>query len=321
MAAGRNFIYTIFFDEDDGSIDSLRTEWYKLIDDHPDVRYYAGQLEVCPQTLRHHIQLYVEYKRPVKPARIATIFGRRQLKYHGEFRHGTAKEASDYCTKEDSRGPGQVPHTGGLLGGSQGHRSDLQAAVEAVQSRKRLSTIASELPREYVKFHKGLHALRAALDQPAHRRLDKRVYVLVGPSRTGKTSWAYENVSEGHLYKVPLQADKALWFDGYEGEEAVLLDDFRGEIGFQQLLRLLDHWPERVPVKGSFVTFQPALVIITSNIEPECWYPSLGPDAQDPLLKRLTRVWRDEIPPPLRLVYHGLDSTDGRVEEMLSLSQ
>lgn len=312
----RNYCYTIYFDEGDSHWSSW-TEDLKV----SEVAYYAGQQEICPKTGRRHLQLYVEFKAPQRGARIATIFGLgKELRYHGEQRRGSPQEASDYCTKEDSRAPGTEPHTHGRISRGQGNRSDLQSAAEAVSSGKRIRQIAEEHQATFVKFHKGLVALRGVLDAPGHGRIDKRVYVLSGPSRTGKTSWAYENVEAGQLYKVPLQSGTTAWFDGYDGEPFALIDDYRGEWPFQLLLRVLDHWPDKLPCKGGFVTWKPECIVITSNLEPASWYPSMDLAALDPLFKRITRCYLGSIPPPLRELYGGPaspDPGDADLEELL----
>ena len=52
-------------------------------------------------------------------------------------------------------------------------------------------------------------------------------------------SWTMIDVSRG-------------WFDGYDGQEAVILDDLRsGHLAFAQLLRILDRYPCTVPIKGN----------------------------------------------------------------------
>lgn len=58
----------------------------------------------------------------------------------------------------------------------------------------------------------------------------------------------------------------ALWFDGYEGQEVAVFDDFRPWwCRFDYLLRLLDRYPMKVPIKGGFVNWIPEIIIITTQ--------------------------------------------------------
>jgi len=43
-----------------------------------------------------------------------------------------------------------------------------------------------------------------------------------------------------------------LWFDCYENQEVLLLDDFYGNIRYSYMLNLLDRYTIRLPVKGSY---------------------------------------------------------------------
>jgi len=60
-----------------------------------------------------------------------------------------------------------------------------------------------------------------------------------------------------------------LWFDGYEGEDVVLLDEYRSQvIPFHQLLRILDTFQVTVPYKGGMVNFIPKVIIVTTCYDP-----------------------------------------------------
>lgn len=66
-----------------------------------------------------------------------------------------------------------------------------------------------------------------------------------------------------------------MWFDGYEGQDDVLMDDYQcSMLDREFFLRLLDRYPMQVPVKGGFVEWRPKRIIITSNHNPIDWYAS-----------------------------------------------
>lgn len=115
---------------------------------------------------------------------------------------------------------------------------------------------------------------------------DVQVFVFYGRTGTGKTKEAYTR--DPDLF--PLPVGRGFWFDGYVGQRAVLLDDYRGQFPFDDFLRILDVYPVTVPVKGGHVVFRPERIYITSNRRVEEWYPDVPGDEMDALLRRLTEV-------------------------------
>lgn len=60
-----------------------------------------------------------------------------------------------------------------------------------------------------------------------------------------------------------------MWFDGYEGQDVVIFDDYRPQvIPFHLMLRVLDTWALDVPCKGGMVNFIPKLIVITTPDDP-----------------------------------------------------
>lgn len=135
----------------------------------------------------------------------------------------------------------------------------------------------------YVRYRGGIERAYALL-RPTEHRPDVRVIVIVGPTGTGKTRSCWDWEPGLFCYN---DEPNTYWWDGYQGESVVLIDEFRGGIAYSQLLCLLDRYKTRVPYKGGFTPFRGSLIFITSNIEPQHWYP--GTDTA-PLLRRLTQV-------------------------------
>lgn len=64
--------------------------------------------------------------------------------------------------------------------------------------------------------------------------------------------------------------DNTKWWDGYDKQEFVILDDFRGsQMQFNELLRLLDRYQHRVEFKGGSRQFDSPNIIITSINHPK----------------------------------------------------
>lgn len=89
-----------------------------------------------------------------------------------------------------------------------------------------------------------------------------------GAPRTGKSRKAHEMFPDAYR-----AADNPNgWFDGYEGQEAVIFDEFTGLFPRQLMLQLLDRYPLQLPIKGGFVAIKATKVVFTSNLDPSTWY-------------------------------------------------
>lgn len=69
--------------------------------------------------------------------------------------------------------------------------------------------------------------------------------------------------------------EKTGWWDGYEGQQVVIIDEFYGWLGYDFILRLTDRYPLLVETKGGTVQFVSRVVIFTSNSHPRDWYPNI----------------------------------------------
>lgn len=106
--------------------------------------------------------------------------------------------------------------------------------------------------------------------QTPQLRNNLKVELHCGPTGSGKTHYAFQRYPD--LFNMPVKSGQTLWFNGYSAQAVVLIDDFKGGFGLDNLLRLLDKYPIQVETKGGMVWFQPNLIILTSNFKEEEWY-------------------------------------------------
>jgi hypothetical protein len=227
------------------------------------VRYCVIGAEVAASGTPH-LQGYIELRQSVRIGGIKGIIGRQDV--HVEKAGGTALQASEYCKKE-----GNVVGEFGVLGGSQGSRTDLSAVQEAIRSGSNLVDLAREHFPAFVKYSRGLQAAMCLLTPPRSWRT--QCVWLWGPTGSGKSRRAAresEALCPGSVCWLPDQSLK--WFDGYCGHKGIVLDDFTGTAELAFLLRLLDRYPLKVPVKGGFQEFVGRIVWITSNYSPSACY-------------------------------------------------
>lgn len=113
-----------------------------------------------------------------------------------------------------------------------------------------------------------------------------RVIVYIGPPGCGKSRRAAECCGS----TVPYYKPRGKWWDGYWQHELVIIDDFYGWIRLDEMLRILDRYPHRVQVKGSYVQFLAKKIFITSNIEVSSWYKNCESVLIEALLRRIDSI-------------------------------
>ncbi len=230
------------------------------------VRYCVCQLE---QGLHGtvHLQGYLEFGDSVRFNHVRDIMVHDGLAAHVEARRGTREQAREYCLKDDTRVPGEEPaEYGDFVSRGQGRRSDIDDAVDCIKSGCTTKELAESHSVAFVKFHRGFSVLKSTIQPSRSAALGVRVLLLIGPTGTGKTRYVFERHAD--VYSKP----GGSWYDGYDGQDVCLFDDYSGDLPLAHLLQVLDRYPLTVPVKGSFVTWMPSLIYLTSNVHPRNWY-------------------------------------------------
>lgn len=201
---------------------------------------------------------------------------------HIEPRKGSAAQARDYAMKEDTRlaGPWEF---GEFSDSFQGKRNDLLQLYESAKAGKRKAVVLDEQPACYMRHYKAFAHVVSIL-RPERR--DRQVFLLIGPPGQGKTH--YVRTTYPDCYVTPVES-KGFWFDGYEGHEVALIDDFSGQWPLKSLLRVLHDWPEQLPCKGGFVWWNPTKIFITTNENFETWYRRDDPSERDSMLAAIRR--------------------------------
>jgi len=107
--------------------------------------------------------------------------------------------------------------------------------------------------------------------------------VLWGKTGVGKSRRAWEELGLDAYPKDPMSK----FWCGYNGQKHVVVDEFRGDISINHILRWTDRYPCNVEIKGSSVPLVAEKYIFTSNLPPVEWYPTVDPNTVAALLRRL----------------------------------
>ena len=177
-------------------------------------------------------------------------FKKQFPRFHIESRKGNHEQAAAYCKKDgDFIEIGNPP--------KQGKRTDLLDAITTLKESG-IQAVAEDHPQTYVKYSRGLRDLSLMLEQPYEHKSVRGIW-LYGPPGTGKShtarSW------DPSLY---LKAQNK-WFDGYNGQKIILLDDLDTPVLNHHLKIWSDKYACTGETKGGTIHLRHHLFVITSN--------------------------------------------------------
>lgn len=237
----------------------------------PNVQYIVGQLEEGAEGGYKHWQVLVAFKSKQSLRGVKEVFGNT---CHAELSRSSA--ATEYVQKEETAVVGtqfefgakpfcrnaRVEWESVWTAAQSGDLSKIPANVRVVNYRT-LRTIGSDFARAV--------------------GMERICYVFWGKTGSGKSRRAWEEAGLEAYCKDP----RSKFWDGYQMEEHVVIDEFRGGIDISHLLRWLDRYPVRVEIKGSSKPLVAKKIWITSNISPEAWYPLIDEETLAALNRRL----------------------------------
>lgn len=295
MSRTRNYLCTFFFTED-VEAETASLELYAAT-----CKYFVGQAEVCPRTLRRHAQFYCHLSSArslTAMKKSLTDLDRSLSTVHLEAARGTHQECITYCTKEESRDTqlpwsfvfGQPPRPG--------KRKDLDEFVqeilegEQVPKMRKLVKEHAMIVARYPKFVSTLKRLRL---EDFEYKAPPLVYILHGPTGTGKTRFVH-SFARTHFDSDPYSfihtGGNRLWFDGYDSHAVLLFDEFSGaSIHFNRLKQLTDRYRQLVEIKGDTAVYLPSVIFICTNLAFPVFahaYPDATDADRDALNRRVT---------------------------------
>ena len=186
-----------------------------------------------------HLQGHIECERKVRLNQLKRWF---VDSIHFEVRRGYYEDSEEYCSKEDEE-PYRIGHR---ISKGKGKRTDIADLYDAISRGDSLRTLVNEHFGSYIRYHRGIDRARSVLAQRIIA--DKQVVVHYGDTGLGKSHDVYQDHDIEDIFEYPGGG----WFDGYDGQSVVIIDDFSpSDFKISYLLKLLDKYPMQVPIKGS----------------------------------------------------------------------
>jgi len=245
-----NFVFTI-----NNWTEESKEHLNKFGEENASYLVYGEELGEEKQT--PHLQGYCELKKRTRFKRLKMDFVHGA---HLEKRRGTAQEAADYCKKD-----GQVTEIGAIS--KPGKRNDLNDLKKAIQDGMQMKELFDNHFKTMMRYNRDT-LMYKNLCETTNEFKKMKVMVYWGIAGNGKTRQAYEDNKDLYKLSFPSEGARTLWFDGYQGQSTLLIDEFYEQMKYNTMLKLLDGYPMSLQVKGGFMQKRWNTIIITSNKHP-----------------------------------------------------
>lgn len=263
------------------------------------VRFIVAQKEKSPKTDRIHWQIYAQFNCRVRSRKKA-----QKLLFVGKSfcanARGTPEDNIEYCTKDEeiclahdkkhgtnwaSKG-WRIDNTEvfrwgtpslARINGEGSCRWDLKSIQDEIDSGATIQDIRRDHFELYVRYRRGIEAYyNAQINDKSTARRDVSCTCFWGPSGCGKTNSAatylIDKYGENGYYEPVINKSGQMWFNLYQGQKAIVINEFYGQTPFHFLQKLTDSYRFECEKKGDTIFAQWNEVVFTSNVHPKHWY-------------------------------------------------
>lgn len=262
-------------------------------------RYACFGIEHAPDTNVEHLQGFFILEKRARLAELKKVCE----KVHFEPMKGTIQQNYEYCTKED-KGPLEFGTRPQFENNGEREKARWKTARDNA-SAGTWNEIDDQIYVCHLKNLKQIHAENCVSNQVMDECTG---YWLYGVPHSGKSYDARVKYGKRDFY-VKESLDH--WFDGYGGEESIIIEDIDPDMvtptTAQRLKVWCDVYPFPAQVKGGMLpAIRPKRIIVTSNYSIEECFPTASGAGLDALKRRFKVVHypypynsgdRYEVPP------------------------
>lgn len=267
-----------------------------------------------------HFQMYIEFSKQTYTSGVKAAIGHT---VHCIKANGTKEQNIKYCSKDTDRLDGPWVHgtCSAEHKGQQGKRNDLDAFAEAIMNSGGIDDNIEEEYRgmvlRYGKYAKAMvteskfrkakarelewwkeQIAKDEAGQPSDGQQQRELTFYFGPTAVGKTTLVKKTCVKEYG-ELPFAKDgNTKWWDGYEGEKTVLVDEWRKEFASVECFnQLTNAGVSRIEYKGDYGTLDAEAMFFTSNKHPLDIFDTKWGDARfRAMARRFYKVfwWNDD---------------------------
>lgn len=230
-------------------------------------KYWVIGKEVAPNTGTKHFQGFVSFNNPQWFSRVQKCL--KDTGAHIEWCKGSAEQNITYCKKEgDWEEYGEPPMSQKRKGeeGKEAQQAKWRKIGVLAQAGK-MDDLLEEYPRETISCYRTLKLMRFDQLSKGLKDLEGELENLwfVGEKGAGKSLKARRMFPNN--YNKDMAGTGQQWWDNYNGEETVILDDVSpfNKSYTDQLKTWSDRYVFNAQVKGSYMKIRPKRIIVTSQ--------------------------------------------------------
>ena len=230
------------------------SDWFAVRHVFTKVKYGVCGEEICPKTKTPHLQGYAHFHNALSMKAVSKMLTRANLRVaDGDDTHNQI-----YCSKDNTN----VLEVGEVSVG-QGSRTDIKQVAQLIKNGEvSITDVMFDFPEIYVKYSRALEKMFLATMKS--RDNPPEVHWLWGLAGTGKSRFVWDTYGKENVFTK----DGTMWWDGYNQDKVILIDDFDNMIPYRTLLRILDRYPYQGQVKGAYVQINSPLIYITAEHPP-----------------------------------------------------
>jgi len=250
-----------------------------------DCWYLVCGEEKAPTTGTIHLQCFIQFKKKKKLSTVINRLPRRSAKVQRMYERSTVEACVTYCKKDEKiiveiGGPWFEKKINGL--------DELNDLIK--DGKTTVDELCLNNPMAHYQYGRTLSRTETIVRRKTRRKVFKKGIWFFGLSMTGKTHRAWQYIEENKLHDdlYEWQEDNGYYTDYEPHMTCMLINEFRGGMPYNELLRITDKWPTRLKRKSiGVVPCMIDTVIVTSSLNPYEVYRNLS--ANDNIMQLIRR--------------------------------
>lgn len=256
LMASRNWLFTV------NDIPEGYGHILERIANRKSVGYIVVGRERAPTTDHVHLQGFIKFVNVRKFKGVKKLLSELNNP-RLDIGDGKAYAMMEYCKKDgDFLEYGEPPLSPAEAGKKGGDRiRDAHRECCELAEAGEFKTMKRMHPNLYTRYYRTWMAMHKDFGDRPKDLLEVTGVWIFGPSGSGKSHYARETYPG--FYDKPCNK----WFDNYQGERFVLIDDFdkKHDVLAHHLKRWADRYAFSAEIKGSQINLRPERIVVTSQ--------------------------------------------------------